>query len=964
LLRGKKGCIPIIIVVVLIIILIIAYFLSIFPPPPPPDEEIVATAFLAPPNGLEIPKEPYFGLIPDDFTPDENTRTEAIQRLEDLGFGILNVGKYTITFNGTENNFEDRFSTEIEKVRYSPIGEDFLQEIENAQNPPEPGSERTTFTYMEAITNPIGVNQPVFLHFGITDATGSPGIGWEGLTIELIRPSGTTDTLGPFTTDSTGTLVTTYTPTQIGTYVFQAHFPEQTSPQGAIMLESFSDPLELLVQSEPIFADPIYPESGSVKTTIAYIVANPNPIGVNQAVNLYFGITDATGSPGIGWDGLEVTITDSDGSTSTLSGIMTDSTGGSVTTFVPDQVGSYTLQVHFPEQISSENATMLESISDPLELVVQHDSISDPIYPNAGSLKTTFAYIEALRNPVSVGQQVFLHFGITDATGSPGIGWEGLTIELIRPSGTTDTLGPFTTDSTGTLVTTYTPTQIGSYTLQVHFPEQISSENATMLESISDPLELNVWEDPGPPITDPIFIEFSSPYEDFIQIVENTSDVDLNDFIYVSHQLAQDITIPNQLIEFVDGVALSPPIFSSLSYDANPPNPDPLYYYLNMPDDLKEKLEVTGTTLDGSGINVTIIDSGCYINHPFFIEALNSKITVISSSLVQDPFPDTVGHGTVVAANLLSIARNVDLTIVKHKLKLSKTSFLDPYVGFEKALETFPQMIICSWRCPFDWGIQYLVKRAISENITVVVSCGNYDKNVVNLSPTFPGDIPEVISVGGAYPLEEGDYWQAASYARSGKSLYYNEDSRFFDDSSRGWDNSGNEIYIDAFGVKRPIPRMCPDVCGIVGQQPYGQIIMSPVGIGIDVVASLERHDGTGFLDGWAILSGTSSAAPQVAGAVALMLQIDKNLTPLEVKDILEITATDVKSGVSASGLEATSGTPSIIREYFEIPGAPRRDPIEILKPDNATGYGVINVLKAIEETTNRLDEYASSGSG
>ena len=155
-------------------------------------------------------------------------------------------------------------------------------------------------------------------------------------------------------------------------------------------------------------------------------------------------------------------------------------------------------------------------------------------------------------------------------------------------------------------------------------------------------------------------------------------------------------------------MALSPPIFSSLSYDANPPNPDPLYYYLNMPDDLKEKLEVTGTTLDGSGINVTIIDSGCYINHPFFIEALNSKITVISSSLVQDPFPDTVGHGTVVAANLLSIARNVDLTIVKHKLKLSKTSFLDPYVGFEKALETFPQMIICSWRCPFDWGIQYL----------------------------------------------------------------------------------------------------------------------------------------------------------------------------------------------------------------------------------------------------------------
>ena len=69
--RGKKGQILIIIAAVVIIILIIACLLGIICPPPPPGEEIVATAFLSPPNGLEIPKEPYFGLIPGDFTPDE-----------------------------------------------------------------------------------------------------------------------------------------------------------------------------------------------------------------------------------------------------------------------------------------------------------------------------------------------------------------------------------------------------------------------------------------------------------------------------------------------------------------------------------------------------------------------------------------------------------------------------------------------------------------------------------------------------------------------------------------------------------------------------------------------------------------------------------------------------------------------------------------------------------------------------
>ena len=928
--------------------------MGIICPPPPPNDQIIATAFIRPPGNLEIPKEPYFGLLPDDFTPDENTRNMAIQRLEDLDFGILNVGKYSITFNGTKDNFEETFNTEIETVRYSPIGEDFLREIENVQNPPEPGSIRTTFTYMEALTNPIGVNQPVFLHFGITDETGSPGIGWEGLTIDLIWPDGTTDTLGSFTTNSTGTLVTTYTPTQIGTYIFQARFPEQTSPQGAIMLESFSDPLELVVQEEPIFTDPIYPESGSVKTTIAYVLANPNPIQVDQQVYLHFGITDAT--TGIGWDGLEVTITAPDGTTLTITGIMTDSTGGTVITIIPDQVGSYSLQAHFPEQTSPEGATMLASISNPLELVVQDDPISAPFYPDAGSSKTTFAYIETLRNPVSVGQQVYLHFGITDAT--TGIGWDGLEVTIKAPDGSTLLFSSIMTDSTGGTVVTIIPYQVGSYSLQAHFPEQISPEGATMLESISDPLELIVTEDPGPPITDPIFTEFSSPYEDFIQIVENTSDVELNDFIYVSHQLAQDITIPENLIEFVDGVELSPPIHSSLSYDANPPNPGPPYYYLNMPDDLMEKLGGGETTLNGSGINVTIIDSGFY-NHPFFKD-LNSDITVISSSHLQDPFPDTVGHGTVVAANLLSIAPNVSLSIVKHKLKLNKTtSFLDPCVGFEKALETSPQIIICSWRCPFDWGLQHLIKQAISENITVVSSCGNYDKNIVKPPPTFPGDIPEVISVGGAYPPEEGDYWLAASYARSGKSSYYNEDSRFYDDYSRGKDDLGNEFYIDAFGVKRPIPRICPDVCGVVGHQPYGQIIMSPVGIGIDVFGSLDRHDGTGFLDGWAVLSGTSSAAPQVAGAVALMLQIKSDLTPAEIKDILEITATDVKSGMSASGIDAEEGA-SITRTYNGPQGTPESatNGPEIHGPDNATGYGVIDVHGAIQETINRLDEY------
>ena len=38
--------------------------------------------------------------------------------------------------------------------------------------------------------------------------------------------------------------------------------------------------------------------------------------------------------------------------------------------------------------------------------------------------------------------------------------------------------------------------------------------------------------------------------------------------------------------------------------------------------------------------------------------------------------------------------------------------------------------------------------------------------------------------------------------------------------------------------------------------------------------------------------NGTSFSAPQVAGAIALMLEANPNLTPAEVKDILQRTAT------------------------------------------------------------------------
>jgi outer membrane protein assembly factor BamB len=124
----------------------------------------------------------------------------------------------------------------------------------------------TTYPYIGATPNPVGVGQEVLLHVGITKELFSAEMGWEGLTVTVEKPDGHTETLGPFKTDATGGTGTVYVPTMAGNYTLQTHFPEQDItatkraggfftpmyPIGTVMLASESDELTLVVTEEPI----------------------------------------------------------------------------------------------------------------------------------------------------------------------------------------------------------------------------------------------------------------------------------------------------------------------------------------------------------------------------------------------------------------------------------------------------------------------------------------------------------------------------------------------------------------------------------------------------------------------------------------------------------------------------------------------------------------------------------------
>ncbi|MGA8897409.1 MAG: S8 family serine peptidase, partial [Planktothrix agardhii] len=137
-----------------------------------------------------------------------------------------------------------------------------------------------------------------------------------------------------------------------------------------------------------------------------------------------------------------------------------------------------------------------------------------------------------------------------------------------------------------------------------------------------------------------------------------------------------------------------------------------------------------------------------------------------------------------------------------------------------------------------------------------------------------------------------------------------------------------------------------PDICGLVGKKPRAAYIILPVppGSTLDAVFGLPgvKHpdaDETLSEDGWAAFSGTSAAAPQLAGICALMKQVNPQLSSQQAKEILQQTAIDVIAGNSNSATGGHSAKPGF---------------------DWATGRGLVNGFEAVK-TAKRLAKNSHS---
>ena len=306
---------------------------------------------------------------------------------------------------------------------------------------------------------------------------------------------------------------------------------------------------------------------------------------------------------------------------------------------------------------------------------------------------------------------------------------------------------------------------------------------------------------------------------------------------------------------------------------ALPPQVD--YHHLRVPGDLNivlnaDRVHRQGTT--GRGVRVAMIDSGFNHRHPYFVERGYNTSTVLAPGATNVD-RDRNGHGTGESANLLAVAPDVTFVGVKLDNDNDPAAGASMLEGFQEAMTHDPQVISVS--LGYDLAkprrkhmgalpnslkaLEAEIQAAVASGVVMVFAAGNGHV-------AFPGMMPDVLAAGGVFVAANGDML-ASDYASAFESQIY----------------PGRRV---------------PDFCGLVGLARNGaSYIMLPIEPGCEI--DIKGNDGTAPNDGWGVFSGTSAAAPQLAGVCALLLEKSPSLTPAEIRAVLRRTSRDVVTGTN-----------------------------------------------------------------
>jgi len=379
---------------------------------------------------------------------------------------------------------------------------------------------------------------------------------------------------------------------------------------------------------------------------------------------------------------------------------------------------------------------------------------------------------------------------------------------------------------------------------------------------------------------------------------------------------------------------------------------------------------------DGSGIVVSIIDTGIDLNHP----DLEGQIIGGYDFVDNDEIPeDSNGHGTQVAGiiasngNLKGIAPNSK--ILMYKVSEDGESVPSHLIikAIEKSIEDNADIINISLGInQTNTKIDQVVNKAVKNNIFVVTAAGNFGPELSTIGS--PGINPNAITVGATFnnvtssivstfeiedksfnvfpmvgtqaltepitsqiifgkygkvnDLLENDVEGSILLIERGSDIkneiiyfsdkeknasdvgamaiivYNNEPGIFFGELIHEYVDEGYEPTIPALSVSRDDGLIIKEILqsgtkGTLDVFYHPDFVayfssrgpVSPFYIKPDLVAPGAFINTTDINGNYKISSGTSFAAPHVAGTAALILQKNPELTPQELKSILMTTS-------------------------------------------------------------------------
>ena len=291
-----------------------------------------------------------------------------------------------------------------------------------------------------------------------------------------------------------------------------------------------------------------------------------------------------------------------------------------------------------------------------------------------------------------------------------------------------------------------------------------------------------------------------------------------------------------------------------------------------------ESIQADRVTKTGKDIVVGIIDSGVNANHPELQDALlpgGFKDFVEPTNT--EPIDET-GHGTHVAGTILGrtigIAKDAKLIVARVFNKEGEADDNGLLAAGEWILEKKPQVVNNSWGGNRDDSFyDDIVKKWKAAGIVPIFSAGNTGS----------------YNAGG-----EGSIGSPASLEDSFSVGALTKDDKLAKFSLRGPSKLTNKFKPE---------------------------ISAP---GVNIFSA-------DYKGGYVLKTGTSMAAPHVSGAVALILEANRNLTVDKVEEILKTTAT------------------------------PLTDDHYISSPNMGYGYGKLNVFKAVEAALGKdVDKFAT----